>query len=252
MTGPMATGPDRANDRPRQDQTKTNKPIIAASAINANHLDQWNAGRVARESAELARDLMVGRCSQAICRIAMNSLARRRPRGAYDFKPAGVNRFESHIGRMCWEFPSPSPAGKVTPRTITGTLVGHTSKVDFGLRAALDLLNTPQGRDKLMVMRNTLARAHAYQLDDAGIDRQYLHDGRHLFTNEELPKLLDPGCLTARDDYAARLYLALRPLGFPRPHGRNMRAAIARIEDWARVNAVPEWLRTVNSQGGAV
>lgn len=249
MTAINAAGPDRANDQSRQDQTKMNKPIIVTSAPNDNHLDAWNAGRATRDAAELASEKMLGRNSAAVYRIAVNSLARR---GAFGFKPAGVNRFESHIGRMCWEFPPQSSARKVTARTVTGTLVGHASKSDLGLQELRQLLhNDPTSRHKHTMLCNTLARARLYQIDDAGIDRQYLHGGRYLFTEEELPKLLDPLYLTARDDYAARLYLALRRLGLSRPHGKNMRAAIARIEEWALINAVPDWMRA-QSNGGAV
>lgn len=263
MRNTKATGPDRANDQPRQDQTKPNAQIIVATALAVNaarSMDELEQRRQEREAAEQARALMFTRNSDAISRIAKYSLGWGRYRGALDFKPPKLHRIESDLGRMCFEFPPASPDRKALPRTILGTLVGHDSKTSIGLTDLRDaftkklrMAGTP--RDQTIAYAEFRLQSRAlqseYLIDDAGIDRPFLFEGQFLFDENTLERMLDPGCLMARDDYAARLYLALRRLGFPRPHGKNMRAAIDRIEEWARVNPVPEWLRTVKSQGGA-
>lgn len=263
MTDLKGNGPGTANDRPAETQTKTNGHIIVAPALGVNaarQVDEWDQRREEREAAELAQSLMFRRNCAGISRIAKYSLGWGRCRGALDFKPPKFHRIESDLGRMCFEFPPGSPGGKVLPRTILGTLVGHDSKTSMGLTDLRDefakkLRVAGPPRDQTIAYAEFRLQSRALQLeyliDDAGIDRQYLFEGQFLFDEEALERMLDPGCLKARDDYAARLYLALRRLGFPQPHGKNVRAAIDRIEEWARVNRVPEWLRTVHSQGGA-
>ena len=257
-----ATGPDRANDQPRQDQTKTCEIIIVAPALAVNTarpMDEWEQRRQEREAAEQAGALMFRRNSAAIVRISKYSLGWGRCRGALGFKPPKFNRIKFDLGRMCFEFPPGSPGGKVLPRTILETLVGHDSKTSLGLADLRDafakklrVAGTP--RDQTIACAEFRLQTRALQLeyliDDAGIDRQYLFEGQFMFDEDTLEQMLDLRCLMARDDYAARLYLALRRLGFPRPHGKNMRSAIARIEAWAEANAVPEWLRP-KSNGGA-
>ena len=263
MIDPKGNGPGAANDRPAENQTKTDLHIIVAPALNVNAtrpVDDLEQRRQEREAAEQARALMFRRNSAAIVRIAKYSLGWGRYRGALGFKPPKFHRIKSDMGRMCFEFPPGSPGGKVLPRTILETLVGHDSKTSLGLADLRDafakkIREARTHHDKSFAIAafklETRALQLEYLIDDAGIDRRVLFEGQFLFDENTLEQMLDPGCLTARDDYAARLYLALRALGFPRPQGRNMRAAIARIEEWARVNPVPEWLRIVKSQGGA-
>ncbi|MCZ4317065.1 hypothetical protein O4H66_27005 [Comamonadaceae bacterium G21597-S1] len=263
MTDTKGNGPGAANDRPAEAHTKTDRHIIVAPALDVNAtrpVDDLEQCRQEREAAEQARALMFGRNSAAIVRVSKYSLGWGRCRGALGFKPPKFHRIESDLGRMCFEFPPASPAGRVLPRTILGTLVGHDSKTNIGLtdlRHAFTkrLREARTHHDKVFAIAafklETRALQLEYLIDDAGIDRRVLFEGQFLFDEDTLEQMLDPGRLTARDDYAARLYLALRRLGFPRPHGKNMRAAIDRIEEWARVNPVPEWLRIVKSQGGA-
>ena len=235
-------------------------PVVNATRHATRPVDEMELRRQEREAAEQARSLMFRRNCAAISRIAKYSLGWGRCRGALDFKPPKFHRIESDLGRMCFELPPSSPDGRVLPRTILGTLVGHDSKTSIGLA---DLRDAFLGRyhaasrteEKIFRIHEFKLQSRALQLeyliDDAGIDRRVLFEGRFLFDENTLERMLDPRCLTARDDYAARLYLALRHIGFPQPKGRGMRTAIVRIEEWARVNAVPEWLRTVHSQGGA-
>ena len=241
-------------------RTTNSAAAVTFNAETARPVDELEQRRQERESAEQARSLMFRRNSAAIVRVSKYSLGWGRCRGALGFKPPKFHRIKSDMGRMCFEFPPGSPGGKVLPRTILETLVGHDSKTSLGLADLRDafakklrVAGTP--RDQTIACAEFKLETRALQLeyliDDAGIDRRVLFEGQFLFDEDTLEQMLDPGRLTARDDYAARLYLALRRLGFPRPHGKNMRAAIDRIEEWARVNPVPEWLRIVKSQGGA-
>ena len=241
-------------------RTTNSAAAVTFNAETARPVDELEQRRQERESAEQARSLMFRRNSAAIVRVSKYSLGWGRCRGALGFKPPKFHRIESDLGRMCFELPPSSPDGRVLPRTILGTLVGHDSKTSIGLA---DLRDAFLGRyhaasrteEKIYRIHEFKLQSRALQLeyliDDAGIDRRVLFEGQFLFDEDTLEQMLDPGRLTARDDYAARLYLALRRLGFPRPHGKNMRAAIDRIEEWARVNPVPEWLRIVKSQDGA-
>lgn len=263
MIAPKGNGPGAANDRPAETHAKTDSDIIVAPALGVNAarpVDEWDQRREQREAAQLAHSLMFRRNCAGISRIAKYSLGWGRCRGALDFKPPKFHRIESDLGRMCFELPPGSPGGKVLPRTILGTLVGHDSKTSMGLTDLRDefaknvrAAGTP--RDQTIAYAEFRLQSRALQLeyliDDAGIDRQYLFEGQFLFDEESLERMLEPGCLKARDDYAARLYLALRRLGFPRPHGKNMRAALARVEAWAEANAVPAWLYTTSDKGAA-
>ena len=241
---------------PADSDTKTqSNPIVALSCTDVNNC---NADRDAREAAVAARGALVRRNSDAIARIAKNSLTRNKRRGSA-LQPPGVNRIEMYLGRMACEFPY-AGGGRVTPRTINGTLIGHdleTVVMPASMRTAFVERHRAaetihQRRINIATFKlDTRARRLEYTIEEAGIDRQFLFNGVWLFDAQELDRLLDPRCLTARADYAARLYLTLRRLGFPRPQGRIMRAAIARIEEWARVNAerLPAWLSPANGRG---
>lgn len=255
MIDTKGNGPDAANDRPAETQTKDAR-ILGALPAHVN-LDEWDAGRGAREAAENARVALLRRNSAAIARIAKYSLTKSKRRGSALQLP-GVNRIEIYLGRMAFEFPY-AGGGRVTPRTINGTLIGHDSEtvvMPASMRTAFAerhraAVTTYQRRINIATFKlDTLARRLEYTIDEEGIDRRFLFDGQFLFDAEELDKLLDPRCLIARADYAARLYLALRRLGFPRPSGRIMRNAIARVEEWARVNAarLPAWLSPANGR----
>jgi len=229
---------------PADSNTKAWKVPIVASSFRVVNPDEWNACREAREAAENARVALIRQNSVAIARITKYSLGKRS-------KPPGVNRIEASLDRMAFEFPYAGGA-RVAPRTILGTLVGHGLEADVtpdSMRAAFaekhNAAKTTHERiiNVALFKLGTHARRLEYTVDECGIDRQFLFDGQSLFVAEELEKLLDPRCLTARADFAARLYLALRRLGFPQPTGRIMRNAIARVEEWAKVNAdLPAWL----------
>jgi len=249
---------------PANSDTKTLADTIVTPefpGVNAARaVDDWDLRRQEREAAEQARASVFRRHSAAIIRIAKYSLGWGRCRGALDCKPPKFSRIKSDLGRMCFEFPPGSPGGKVLPRTILETLVGHDSKTSLGLADLRDafanklrVAGTP--RDQTIACAEFRLQTRALQLeyliDDAGIDRQYLFEGQFMFDEDTLEQMLDPRCLTDRDDYAARLYLALRRVGFPQPKGRGMRSAIARVEAWAEANAVPAWLRPTSDRGAA-
>lgn len=251
MSETKATGPDRANDQPRQDQTKTNGQIINLSAPDVNRDRDWNAERLAREAEEQARWSLIRRNVPASDRIVKYSL------GGNGTLPS-VNRIERYLGRMAFEFPYAGGA-RVTPRTIMGTLIGHDSETVVtpdSMRATF-LAKHHAARthfDRCINIAefrlNTSARRAEYTIDEAAIDRSYLFEGQFLFTPDELERMLSPRNLTARFDYAARLHLTLHRLGIGRPRGGHMRNAIARVEEWARLNAerVPDWLNPSNGR----
>lgn len=227
--------------------------ILGALPAEVNDGAERNSGRVAREAAEDARLALIRRNSTATARIAKYGMGK-------GGKFPGVNRIEASLGRMPWEFPFAGGA-RVTPRTILGTLIGHDSETVVtpdSMRAAFDerYRAATDAHERIINIvdfkLDTHARLLEYTIDEAGIDREFLIDRQFLFDAEELAEMLNHSHRKANADYSARLYLALRRLGFPRPHGRNMGAAIARIEAWARANALPEWLRPLNPQGGAI
>ncbi len=239
---------------PANSDTKTQRDLIVAPALRDVNPDAWNAGREAREAAEEARLALIRRNSAARDRIAKYGLGK-------GGKFPGVNRIEASLGRMPWEFPYACGA-RVIPRTILGTLIGHDSetvvtpdsmRAAFAERyhAAVTIGERHYNIAKFKL--DTRARQQEYTIDEAGIDRQFLIDGQFLFDAVELDRMLNPRCRKANADYAARQYLALRRLGFPRPTGRTMRTAIARVEEWARVNAeqLPEWLSPVNGRAAS-
>lgn len=230
---------------PANSDTEAQRNAIIAPSLRDVNPNAWNAGREAREAAEEARLAMLRRNSAAIARIAKYSLGRRG-------KPPSVNRIEASLGRMAFEFPFAGGA-RVTPRTILGTLIGHDSETGVttdSMRAtfAERYRAATTAHERLFNIAkfklDTLARRLEYTIGEAGIDRQFLFHRQFLFDAVELDRMLNPRCLIARADYAARLYLALRRLGVPQPTGRIMRAAIARVEEWAKVNAgtLPAWL----------
>lgn len=251
MTDTKGNGPGAANDRPAE--TLTNDASILGALPADVNPDAWNAGRKAREAAEEARLALIRRNSAAIARIAKHGLGK-------GGKFPGVNRIEASLGRMPWEFPYAAGA-RVTPRTILGTLIGHESETVVtpdSMRAAFAERHRAAKftRERIinfaMFKLDTSARRLEYTVEETGIDRRFLIDGQFLFDAAELEDLLNPRCRTARADYAARLYLALRSLGFPRPTGRGMDNAIFRIEKWARAQAdVPEWLSPVNGRAAS-
>lgn len=234
---------------PANSDTEAQRNAIIAPSLRDVNPNAWNAGREAREAAEEARLALIRGNAAAIDRLAKNALGK-------GGKFPGVNRIESHLGRMPFEFPYAGGA-RVTPRTILGTLIGHESETVVtpdSMRAAFVERHRAAetvGERRIniaMFKLDTSARRLEYTIDEAGIDREFLFDGQFLFNAVELEKLLNPRCRTARADYAARLYLALRRLWFPRPTGRIMDRAIFRIEMWARVNAerLPAWLEPGN------
>ena len=241
MIDPKGNGPGAANDRPAEILNQ-DASILGAMPADVN---AWNAGREAREAAEEARLALIRRNSAAIARIAKHSLGK-------GGKFPGVNRIEASLGRMPWEYPYAGGA-RVTPRTIQGMLIGHDSetvvtpdsmRASFAARHHAATTAHERIINAATFKLDTRARRLEYTIEEAGIDRQFLFDGQFLFDAAELDRMLNPRCRKANADYAARQYLALRRLGFPRPTGRTMRTAIARVEEWARVNAgrLPAWL----------
>ena len=114
-------------------RTTNSAAAVTFNAETARPVDELEQRRQERESAEQARSLMFRRNSAAIVRVSKYSLGWGRCRGALGFKPPKFHRIESDLGRMCFELPPSSPDGRVLPRTILGTLVGHDSKTSLGL-----------------------------------------------------------------------------------------------------------------------
>ena len=247
-----ATGPDRANDQPRQDQTKTNAQIINVPALKVNRDRDWNAERLGREAEEQARWSLIRRNSAVRDRIFKYSL------GKFGTSPS-VNRIKCYVGRMAFEFPL-AGGNRVTPRTVAGTLIGHDSQTVVTPDSMRNTFLAKHQAASTHIEKSicyadfrlaTTARRAEYTIDEDAIDRRYLFEGQFLFTPKELERMLSPRCLTARFDYAARLHLSLRRLGLARPQNGHMRNAIARVEEWARLNAerLPDCLPPTNERG---
>lgn len=128
----------------------------------------------------------------------------------------GVNRFESHLGSMPFELaPVPGRPNKVVWISTTGNLAGYASR-----RALSD------------------APKHI-MLDESGISRNFLFDGRFLMPHPAARVgVLDPHDLTSREDYATRFSLSMSLLGAPRVRATRLSdSSLSRVRAWAEGGA---------------
>jgi hypothetical protein len=214
----------------------------------------YDALRLALEAEEKARWALIQRNSTVRDRIFKYGLGK-------DGTLPKVNKLESSIGRMPFEFPFAAGCARVTPRTINGTLIGHDSEslvtLDSMREAFIKKMSKPQTRLEVCITLaeyrlNTVARRAEYTIDEVAIDRRYLFEGQFLFNTDELEKMLTPRYIKARFDYAARIHLTLHRLEITKPsQGGHMRNALFRVEEWARINSeqLPDRLRLI--EGGA-
>lgn len=213
--GPGATGPSadtkarNALNVPHWNPSVNRVPDCPGLHASPAEWAVWDAFKRAERHAELERELRGARSRTAIQRLASHCLKKTERRGQRRYTSPGANRFRDRLDRMAFELTTvQGRPGIAYWATVPGTLVGYAKH-----HASLD---------------RAMQREHL--LEESGIDRRYLIEGRFLLDGPEgCERVLDPRDISARDEYAARLYLSMRALGFPRPVGRNAEAAIRRL-----------------------
>lgn len=167
----------------------------------------------ARNKIELDHRMTVNKNCRAVDNLEKHGLKKKTVRNGYGssntLTPLGVNAIEHRLELLPMELATDASGTRAWWLTINGTFIGSKTH------------RPPVSKPKLRSM---------YVFDAASVDRRFLFDGCGLLDEDGgLERLLSPREISARDEYAARLYLCMRWLGFSMPEGRTVKAAIQRL-----------------------
>lgn len=225
--GPGATEPNADARTDTRSLPHWLRPVNALSRYPADDSTRlewdayWALDVSTREAIEFGHRQRTCRNRHAVDCVYKHSLKLRMMRNRSGvpiatYVPLGVAAVGHRLGLLPFELVAVNQPGKAYWRTIGGTPVG-----------------TRKGRGL------TLSQRQTHLLDVEGIDKRFLFDGCFLVKDPDgWERMLDPRNISARDEYAARLYLCMRGLGANRPEGGNVKAAIRRLR--AQVEGVQE------------